>query len=505
MTKSELIEIISAKQKHLPAKDVELAVKQLLEIMSDALATGERIEIRGFGSFSLHFRPPRQGRNPEDRRGGGACRQTRPAFQAGQGSARARQRRRGPADPRLSEPRSESVSPGRIHARSVAAGVVTADPGGAGASGFSRGISAGAGAGPGPSASCIRTISPGLDYLVSEQPDRALDMFLKLMDANADTIETHFALGALYRRRGEVERAIRIHQNLLAREALAPEHREQALLALAQDYLRAGLLDRAEGLFSEVSEVPRLRASALVALARRLRAPARVAAGARHVSRSSRASRRRRRARWPRTICASWRRSQSSAATFAAAQQFPAPGAARGGAVPARRRCCGRRSRSGNRNPSSRCGCCGSRSTSRRRCCRRSCRICRSSAGDERRDAMLAELVATAAQSRGVGELKSLVFAADRRRIWRRRRRCAPRSKPCSARTRRSPRCGSAAGGELERVAREIGALLAHAERYRCSECGFSARSFYWHCPGVPIVGDVSSPTRSSNCAENPL
>jgi integration host factor subunit beta len=57
MTKSELIEIISAKQKHLPAKDIELAVKQMLEIMSDALAGGERIEIRGFGSFSLHFRP----------------------------------------------------------------------------------------------------------------------------------------------------------------------------------------------------------------------------------------------------------------------------------------------------------------------------------------------------------------------------------------------------------------------------------------------------------------
>jgi len=106
----------------------------------------------------------------------------------------------------------------------------------------------------------------GLDYLVTEQPDRALDMFLKLMDANADTIETHFALGSLYRRRGEVERAIRIHQNLLARDALAPEHREQALLALAQDYLRAGLLDRAEGLFQQVSEVPRLRASALDAL-----------------------------------------------------------------------------------------------------------------------------------------------------------------------------------------------------------------------------------------------
>jgi integration host factor beta subunit len=64
MTKSELIEIITAKQKHLPAKDVELALKQMLEIMSDALSQGERIEIRGFGSFSLHFRPPRQGRNP---------------------------------------------------------------------------------------------------------------------------------------------------------------------------------------------------------------------------------------------------------------------------------------------------------------------------------------------------------------------------------------------------------------------------------------------------------
>ena len=65
MTKSELIESIARSQKHLPAKDVELAVKHLLEIMSDALANGERIEIRGFGSFSLHFRPPRLGRNPK--------------------------------------------------------------------------------------------------------------------------------------------------------------------------------------------------------------------------------------------------------------------------------------------------------------------------------------------------------------------------------------------------------------------------------------------------------
>ena len=65
MTKSELIESIARKQRHLPAKDVELAVKHLLELMSEALAEGKRIEIRGFGSFSLHYRPPRLGRNPK--------------------------------------------------------------------------------------------------------------------------------------------------------------------------------------------------------------------------------------------------------------------------------------------------------------------------------------------------------------------------------------------------------------------------------------------------------
>lgn len=65
MTKSELIEALARKQSHLAYKDVELAVKGLLEQMSQALATGNRIEIRGFGSFSLHYRPPRVGRNPK--------------------------------------------------------------------------------------------------------------------------------------------------------------------------------------------------------------------------------------------------------------------------------------------------------------------------------------------------------------------------------------------------------------------------------------------------------
>jgi integration host factor subunit beta len=65
MTKSELIEILAEKQAHLSAKDVDTAVKCIIELMSEALASGERIEVRGFGSFSLHYRPPRMGRNPK--------------------------------------------------------------------------------------------------------------------------------------------------------------------------------------------------------------------------------------------------------------------------------------------------------------------------------------------------------------------------------------------------------------------------------------------------------
>jgi len=65
MTKSDLIEAIAGDQSHLASKDIELAVKCILEHMSEALAGGDRIEIRGFGSFSLHYRPPRVGRNPK--------------------------------------------------------------------------------------------------------------------------------------------------------------------------------------------------------------------------------------------------------------------------------------------------------------------------------------------------------------------------------------------------------------------------------------------------------
>ena len=92
----------------------------------------------------------------------------------------------------------------------------------------------------------------GLNYLLNEQPDKAIDVFIQLLEVDSETIETHLALGSLFRRRGEVDRAIRIHQNLIARPSLSKEQRSDALFELGQDYLRAGLLDRAESLFSDL-------------------------------------------------------------------------------------------------------------------------------------------------------------------------------------------------------------------------------------------------------------
>ena len=92
----------------------------------------------------------------------------------------------------------------------------------------------------------------GLNYLLNEQQDKAIEVFVKLAEVNRDTVETHLALGTLIRRRGEVDRAIRVHQNLIARPNLTDEMKTIALLELGEDYMRAGLLDRAETLFSDL-------------------------------------------------------------------------------------------------------------------------------------------------------------------------------------------------------------------------------------------------------------
>ena len=89
----------------------------------------------------------------------------------------------------------------------------------------------------------------GLNFLLNEQQDKAIEAFIEVVKVDPQTIELHFALGSLFRRRGEVERAIRMHQNLVERPDLVQEQKLQALFELAQDYLKAGLLDRAEELF----------------------------------------------------------------------------------------------------------------------------------------------------------------------------------------------------------------------------------------------------------------
>jgi len=94
----------------------------------------------------------------------------------------------------------------------------------------------------------------GLNYLLDEQPDKAIAVFVEMAEVNADTVETHLALGNLFRRRGEVERAIRIHQNIMSKPALNERQKTRALLELGEDYMRAGLFDRAESLFSELVE-----------------------------------------------------------------------------------------------------------------------------------------------------------------------------------------------------------------------------------------------------------
>ena len=94
----------------------------------------------------------------------------------------------------------------------------------------------------------------GMNYLLNEQTDKAIDTFIQMLDVDSNTVETHLALGGLFRRRGEVDRAIRIHQNLIARPTLKKEERTQALFELGHDYMRAGLLDRAETLLSELAE-----------------------------------------------------------------------------------------------------------------------------------------------------------------------------------------------------------------------------------------------------------
>ncbi|MBI1906861.1 MAG: lipopolysaccharide assembly protein LapB [Rhodocyclales bacterium] len=99
------------------------------------------------------------------------------------------------------------------------------------------------------SRSLPRSYLSGLNFLLNEQQDRAIDAFIEAVKIDPQTIELHFALGSLFRRRGETDRAIRMHQNLVDREDISADQRLEACAALGQDFLKAGLLDRAEAVF----------------------------------------------------------------------------------------------------------------------------------------------------------------------------------------------------------------------------------------------------------------
>jgi lipopolysaccharide biosynthesis regulator YciM len=101
-----------------------------------------------------------------------------------------------------------------------------------------------------------RSYFKGLNFLLNEQPDKAIESFIEVVKVDPETVELHFALGSLFRRRGEYDRAIRMHQNLVERTDLGAEQKRAALYQLAQDYLKAGILDRAEALFARLEDGP---------------------------------------------------------------------------------------------------------------------------------------------------------------------------------------------------------------------------------------------------------
>ena len=103
----------------------------------------------------------------------------------------------------------------------------------------------------------------GLNYLLNEQPDKAIELFLHIAELDKDTFETQVALGHLFRRRGEVDRAIRLHQALASRNDLSDAQKVQALSALGEDYMRSGLLDRAETVFSDLAKIDQRAPQAL--------------------------------------------------------------------------------------------------------------------------------------------------------------------------------------------------------------------------------------------------
>jgi lipopolysaccharide biosynthesis regulator YciM len=119
---------------------------------------------------------------------------------------------------------------------------------------------------PTESLNCSEHYIQGLNYLLANKSDKAIELFVDLIKVDKETMETHLALGNLFRSKGEVDKAIKIHQNLVARPNLDQNQRAMALNELAEDYLKAGLLDRAENLYRELVQINRKNTTALYRL-----------------------------------------------------------------------------------------------------------------------------------------------------------------------------------------------------------------------------------------------
>ncbi len=323
----------------------------------------------------------------------------------------------------------------------------------------------------------------GLNLLLNEQQDKAIDAFIEAVQGDPDTTELHFALGNLFRRRGEFERAVRVHQHLMQRADLSATERERAQHALAQDYLKAGLFDRAE----EAYRAPRGHAV-------RHRGATGAAAVARTLARLARRGRRRRAARDSRQPVRSRRASRTTGAswpwrpTSAATVPKPRP-----------RWRVHARSRRPRRGPGCRPasawpgkaampkrwprGTSCANATLARSCWWPSsmppARLAAGLADEALADAAVA---ATRNNRRSTCCRPSIRSTADRLRAHQRH----------AAHLARQPTLSAAAAVLRDDAGEHLQAGVIAAvdraalplQRYRCAACGFEAQHYFWQCPG---------------------
>ncbi len=326
-----------------------------------------------------------------------------------------------------------------------------------------------------------------MNFLVNEQPDRALEAFLRAVELDDDTIETHFALGSLYRRRGEVDRAIKIHQNIATRETLEPSQREQAGFALAQDYLKAGMLDRAEKILEPLAASGAHRMAAMRKLMRIYEQEQEWIAGHRRVPRTREGGAG---AAGERDCALLLRAGRGGACAWRPGRGARAPArGAQGGAPLSARRAGpgGHRDRAGRlRAGRDACSaaCCSTTPRSPSRSCRGSCasRARRAVPGS----AAIQRVVESCPDAVNEVAIASIMAdALDFAPLEERVRACLAQDDAIAGLVRAIGRDPAALDARaVVDIATVLRRLAARTPRYRCANCGFSSIDHFWQCPG---------------------